>query len=327
MGMRHRQSGDRPGWPTWLGAAALGGALVWAYWPVLVSLVQKWLQDPQYSHGFLVPVFSLILLGMRRDYWARVSLRLNGWGIALFGAAAGLRLASAYVYFAWLDEISLLVALAGVAVLLGGAPAWRWSWPAIGFLLFMLPLPFQLEVALAHPLQRVATLASTYCLQLLGLPALAQGNIIIIDDLKIGVLEACNGLGMLLTFFALSTAVALISRRPRMDKVVLVASAIPIALVMNILRITATGVLHRTVGSRIANAVFHDLAGWLMMPLALGLLWLELLLLDHLFPQPETTGPVPLGFARSRSWRPPLAEAPPLPLVNDRSPVATPTST
>ena len=318
---------DRPacyrglsGLATLVGPALLGSAWAWAYWPVLVGLVRKWSQDPQYSHGYLVPIFSLVLLALRRERRAQVSLRANWWGAVLLGLAAGLRLASAYVYFEWLDAVSLLVALAGAAVLLGGAAAWRWSWPAIVFLLFMLPLPFQLEIALAHPLQHVATQASTYCLQLLGLPALAQGNIILIDDLKIGVLEACNGLGMLLTFFALSTAVALVSRRPWTDRVVLVASAIPIALVMNILRITATGVLHRTVGSRVANVVFHDLAGWLMMPLALGLMWLELLLLDHLFLRPEATGPVPLSFARSRSRPPSLAETPALSVVHDPTP-------
>ncbi len=333
MGVSHCQPDGQPGRsarptgpPRFLGPALLGAALAWAYWPVLVDLVRKWSQDPQYSHGFLVPVFSLVLLAIRREHWARVSLGTNWWGAVLLGAAGGLRLASAYVYFEWLDAVSLLVALAGVVVLLGGVAAWRWSRPALGFLLFMLPLPFQLEVALAHPLQRVATQASTYCLQLLGLPALAQGNIIIIDDLKIGVLEACNGLGMLLTFFALATAVALVIRR-RFDKVVLVASAIPIALVMNILRITDTGVLHRTVGSQIANAVFHDLAGWLMMPLALGLLWLELLLLDHLFLRPETTGPVPLWFGRSRSRRRSPTEMPRSALVTDPLPAKTPTST
>ncbi len=330
MGVSDRRTApppSRPGLPglrTLFAPVLLGSALAWAYWPVLVGLVRKWSQDPQYSHGYLVPVFSLALLALRRRR-AQVSLQAHWGGAVLLGLAAGLRLASAYVYFEWLDAVSLLVALAGAAVLLGGAGAWRWSWPAIVFLLFMLPLPFQLEIALAHPLQRVATQASTYCLQLLGLPALAQGNVILMDDLKIGVLEACNGLGMLLTFFALSTAVALVSRRPRTDRLVLVASAIPIALAMNILRITATGVLHRTVGSRVANVVFHDLAGWLMMPLALGLMWLELLLLDHLFLRPEATGPVPLSFARSR--RASSAETPALPVVHDSTPTAAPTGT
>jgi exosortase len=148
-------------------------------------------------------------------------------------------------------------------------------------------LPYHAEIALAHPLQRFATLASTYALQTLGLPAVAEGNVIVIDDVRIGVLEACSGLGMLVTFFALSAAVAFVVDRPLLDRLILLFSAVPIGVLVNVIRITATGLLHRTVGSATANAVFHDLAGWLMMPLALGLLWLEMLYLSRLFPMPR----------------------------------------
>src|SRR5262249_8377614 len=134
----------------------------------------------------------------------------------------------------------------------------------------------QVETALAHPLRRLATVASTYCLQTLGFPALAEGNVIVIGALKLGVIDACNGLGMLVTFFALSTAAALIAARPLLDRLVIVASAIPIALVANVVRITGTAVVYETLGSDVGELLKHDLAGWLMMPLALGLLWLEL---------------------------------------------------
>jgi exosortase len=164
----------------------------------------------------------------------------------------------------------------------------------MAFLIFMLPLPYQVEVGLAHPLQRLATVVSTYALQTLGLPAVSRGNVILIDDLEIGVLVACSGLGMLVTFFALSTAVAFVIQRPFRDKVVIFFSAAPVGVLMNLLRITVTGLLHRAVDSEIANLVFHDLAGWLMMPAALAVMWLELKFLDRLFITPEETGPVPL---------------------------------
>jgi exosortase len=193
-------------------------------------------------------------------------------------------LAAAWLHFEWLDALSLLPTLIGICLLAGGWRLLGWAWPAAAFLCFMLPLPFQIEIALAHPLQRVATVASTYSLQTLGLPAVADGNIILIDDLRIGVLEACSGLGMLVTFFALSTAFAFMVRRPLVDRLILFASAIPIGVLVNVMRITVTGLLHKTAGSAIANVVFHDLAGWLMMPLAMCLLWLETLYLARLFP-------------------------------------------
>lgn len=150
-------------------------------------------------------------------------------------------------------------------------------------------MPYQLEVSLAHPLQRIATVFSTYCLQTLGVPALSEGNIIFIEGRQLGVAEACSGLGMLVTFFALTTAVALVIPRPLIDKVVIVLSAAPIGVLANMFRITATGWLLSTTSSEVATLVYHDLAGWLMMPLAMVLLWLEFCLWDRLL-IPEVMG-------------------------------------
>ena len=102
------------------------------------------------------------------------------------------------------------------------------------------------------------------------------------NDARIGVVEACNGLSMLMIFFAIAVGLTLVIQRSWIDKAVLVASAVPIALIANIIRITVTGILHETVGGEVADMVFHTLAGWLMMPLALGILWGELGLLARL---------------------------------------------
>src|SRR5262249_37431723 len=154
--------------------------------------------------------------------------------------------------------------------------------------------PYQFDVLLTFPLRRVATLASTWTLQTLGVPALSRGNIIVLDGIDVGVVEACSGLGMLMTFFALSTAVALVIQRPRFDKVVVFLSAVPIGVLMNVVRISVTVLLYQTAGRRLAEVVFHDVAGWVMMPLALVVLWLELLWLGRLWLRVETPRPVPV---------------------------------
>jgi exosortase len=266
----------------------VGGAVfLWAYWTTLADTAQRWAHDPMYSHGYLVPIFALVLLWLRRDRLATGSWRPSGWGLPLLLAGVGIRLYGTYYHYIWLDAISLLPCLAGVCLLLGGWTAWRWSWPALGFLFFMIPLPYRVGLMLSDPLQRLATVASTFALQMLGVPAVAEGKRILLNEVEIGIVEACSGLRMLVIFFALSSAVALLMPGRMWRKIVIVASAIPIALVSNLLRITMTGLLHEMVGSKIANAVFHDLAGWLMMPLALGMLWLELKVLSRLL-----TGPV-----------------------------------
>jgi exosortase/archaeosortase family protein len=151
------------------------------------------------------------------------------------------------------------------------------------FLIFMVPLPYAMETALGFSLQRIAAAAGACMLQIFGLPAFSSGNTILIDDLRIGVVDACNGLGMCYMFLALSVAVAVIVHRPPLDRLLLVAGAIPIALVVNVARIVATGLLHVLAGGRVAHAVYHDLAGWLMMLAALAILYLECRLLAHLF--------------------------------------------
>jgi exosortase len=245
-------------------------------------MVHRWSTDPRYAHGYLVPVFALALLWLRRDRLESLTPGPNWAGLLLIAAALALRLTGAYFYVGWIEGASLLPALAGLCVLVGGWRSLRWSWPAIAFLVFMLPLPFRVEGALAHSLQRVATKVSTYALQTLGYPAVAEGNVIELDDVEIGVVEACSGLSMVFTSFAIATGMVLVIRRPWLDKVLIVASAIPVALIVNVMRITVTGVLHETVGSRWANLVGHDLVGWLMMPIAVVLLSLELELLTRL---------------------------------------------
>jgi exosortase len=273
------------------------GAVLWAFWTVLGEAAQRWIHDPQYSHGFFVPAFALVLLWLRRRQLEWNTLTPSWWGLPLLLAGCTLCLAGTHYCSDWLEAIALLPCLAGVFLACGGRRALRWACPAVLFLFFMIPLPYRAAVALAGPLQRLATVASTFVLQTLGLPAVAEGNIILLNDVEIGIVEACSGLRMLMVFFALATGVALVSRRPLWDRIAIVASALPIALFVNLIRITATGVLHGMDQSELANTFFHDLAGWLMMPLALALLGLELKILSWLLIERTLTDPVRLGLA------------------------------
>jgi exosortase len=267
-----------------LTAVVLLGVLVWVFGPVLLALGERWGNDSRYTHGYLVPLFSLYLLWRQRETLKSRSLQVNWWGVPVLLAGLTISAAGTYVYLDWLNALALPVCLAGLVVLLLGFPGLRAAWPALAFLLFMVPLPYRLEVALAHPLQRIATKASTLVLQTLGFAAFSEGNTIRMGAVHLGVVEACSGLSMLMIFFALCTAVAVLIRRPLWERLLVIASAVPIALLANITRIVVTGVLHKVAGPRLADLVFHDLAGWLMMPLALGLLWVGCRLFSWVFP-------------------------------------------
>ena len=196
------------------------------------------------------------------------------------GLGAMVQLVGGHFRIGTLDGLSLLAYLSGIALLLGGWPILDWAWPSIAFLAFMIPLPFRVENALGPQLQTIATTASTYLLQTLGFMAFAEGNVIQLNEARIGVVEACSGLSMLITFVGLSTAAALVVKRPLLDKIVLVVSSIPVALLANIVRIAVTGILHEMVGGHAASTFYHDLAGWLMIPFALILYWCEIWVLS-----------------------------------------------
>jgi len=261
---------------------ALCAGVIWVYGNTLSILPGIWEEQPQYSHGYLVPAFACVLLWMRWQPLGISSPSERWAGAAMIGVSVLLRLPLSFFAQIIPEMVTVLPALCGAFLLIGGWKALRWAWPAILFLVFMFPLPDFIERGLLNPLQKLATIASTYCLQTLGLAAFREGNRIILGDIKLGVVDACSGLRMLTIFFALCTAIILVTVRPMWQRIVIWLSAIPIALTVNIARITVTGFLYEYANKELAETVFHDLAGWVMMPMALGLLYCELQLMDHL---------------------------------------------
>lgn len=293
--------------------AALFAALLVTHWTTVGTMIDRWTHDPQYSHGFIVPLFALVVLWSRRAMLHEVTWQPAWVGAGLLVVGIAMRLIAVQSDIEPLDAISLLPTSFGLVLLVGGWSVLGWSWPALAFLAFMLPLPFSVETSLALPLRRIATEMSTYALQTLGCPANAEGNIIYVDEIKLGVEEACSGLGMLMTFFALATALAMIVNAPLHDRLILIASAVPIAILANVIRISATGVAYHLAGkdSTLAQMIYHDLAGWLMMPLALAMLWLELKFLANLFLDAPEAGPIKLS---AFSHQPQAKQAPKIPV-------------
>lgn len=271
--------------PGWIAAlVAILAVLGFNYTQLFTDCWPKWL-SPDYSHAFLVPLFSLYLAWMWRDQAPKQIAWPNPWGFAFLAGGILVYLAAAITNFAreWLWGVSLVLNLCGTALLLGGPQALRWLWPSLAFLMFMFPLPYKIEHAVGWPLQNVAARGAAFALQTLGYATYREGVVLHVQAHALEVEKACNGLSMLLTFIAVSTAVAILVKRPWLDRGIILASAIPIAIFSNVLRIALTGLLYNEGGKELGDKVFHDFAGWLMMPLALGILWIELKLLDWVF--------------------------------------------
>lgn len=270
-------------------AVLVAAALAWAYAPNLADLVETWDHDSNANHGFLVIPIALGLLWHRRGRFQPGRARPNPLGWVFLTATLGLR---AYLYEAnemWVESATIPLAVAALTLAFGGWWTLLWASPSIAFLWFMMPLPPSLNTFLAQPLQQLATLGSTTVLHLLGLPVLSEGNVIYIGIEKLEVERACNGLSMLQSFVALIAATTIVIDTPAWEKGLLLASAVPIALISNILRIVLTAYAYHQFGPRailwegwtIAK-VSHDTAGFAMMPIALMLVWLQLRIINWL---------------------------------------------
>jgi len=276
--------------------AVFTGLLVYSYLPGLTNAYIAW-ANPQYAHGWIVPLFSAALLfWWRQPIAGPVAFSARLAGLLLLAAALGLRLFAASYRIVTIDMYTFVPAICGVFILLGGWSVFRWAWAPLMFLIFMYPLPDEATRYLLGPLQTTATMVSTFALQTLGLEAYREGNQIVIGEMHLGVVDACSGLRMLTIFCALSVGLVMVGRRSWWENAIILSSAIPIALAVNSIRITVTGVLYQVADTEFAERVFHDWAGLVMMPMAMGMLWAEQYILSNVF-LAEIEGPAVLGHS------------------------------
>lgn len=269
----------------WIVFIALIAALVLAYENMLRFTATFWSKD-MYSHGYIIPFFAAYLFWIRKRALVETSPVDRWLGVAVVAASLGLRVFAAFYDYNNFERVSFIGALLGVCLLVGGRSMLRWAGLPIGFLMFMYPLPSMVENTVLMKLQTYASIFSTWTLQVLGVGASRVGNTISVDTLKepLQVAEACSGLRMLTIFGAMSVALVMIIDRPWWDKLIILLSAVPIALASNVIRIVTTALLYMAFGQDTAwlSKIIHDWAGFAMMPIGLGLLWIELAILSKL---------------------------------------------
>jgi exosortase len=284
----------------WIVYGGLVAAIVAAYWNMFEFTATYWAKD-MYSHGYIIPFFAAYLFWIKKRPLTDAAPIERWIGVAVVAVSLCARLYAAYVDINLLDRATFITAMLGITLIVGGKSMLRWAGLPIAFLAFMFPLPAMLENSLLMKLQTYASVLSTWTLQIMGVSAARQGNTINVDTLKeaLEVAEACSGLRMLTIFGAFSVAIAMIIDRPWWDKLILLLSAIPIALASNVIRIVATALLYIAFGQDTPwlNKIIHDWAGFAMMPIGLGLLWIELTILSRLTIPIDADDFVPYGRA------------------------------
>jgi len=270
----------------------IGGLLFYLFRAELGRVVFRWFTDSSWTHGFLIPLFSLYFLNQHKD--KILNLRPDrsylGFFVMIFGIlfyVFNLVSPSGYGYF---RSISAIITLGGIVLYLGGWSLVKYSWLPVGYLIFAIPLPDRYYVSLTMPMRHLAADVAALLLNLVsGMEAAANGVVIDVVykgvrmEPALNVAEACSGMRLLMAFLALGVAMAYLHYRPVWQRLILLASTIPIAVFCNIVRVTVTGFIYILINPRYAQGVYHDILGMAMIPLALVLYGLLAGFLSSLF--------------------------------------------
>jgi exosortase len=290
---------------------AIAAALAFVYWTMLAKLGHDWWTDENYSHGLLIPFIIGYILWTERERLARVRMRPSlMWGglcvglavLALWAGTAGAEL--------YMQRMSLVLMLAGIVIYFWGFPLlWRVLVP-LGLLVLAIPIPAIIFNKVAFPLQLFASRVAVWSMRLFDIPVHRQGNVIELmpmnsfEPKKLEVVEACSGIRSLMTLLTLAVVFAYFTHPKRTDgdgdgkggggllsplkhypfwrSLILVASAVPIAILTNSLRVSGTGILSRYYGTEVADGFFHSFSGWVVYIVAFLLLFAVGWLLDRI---------------------------------------------
>lgn len=268
-GIHNTDEPDRS--PLILTVIFLGGFVV-LYYPFILKMIADWDQNDNYSHGYFIPFVSAYLIYEMRNGLAGIRLQPANWGLIILVLGLGQLLVAKVGTEFFLQRTSMIVVLFGASLFLAGTKFTKNIWFPIAYFIFMVPLPAIIWNKFAFPMQLFASAITEKVIQAIGIPIFREGNVLNLAQTSLEVVDACSGLRSLVTMFALSSLLAYLSKTSIFKKGILFLAAIPIAIFVNIVRLTFTAGLAHKFGEKAAQGFLHDFSGWLIFVLGIVLL-------------------------------------------------------
>ena len=266
-----------------LGFSALLATVLlgYLYADSLAFLFRQWGSE-DYSHGMFVPLISVFLIWQARRRIAVAGIDNSWWGLAVFSAGLVLYGIGEFATLYVLQHVSLWMVIVGLVIALIGVRGARAIAFPLSYLLTSIPLPVFLYASLSSQLQLWSSALGVGCLQLVGVTAFRDGNVIDLGPIQLQVVEACSGIRYLLPLTSLALLCAYLFKDRMWKRVVIVLSSIPISILVNGFRIGMIGVLIEWYGQGAGEGFYHLFEGWVLFMASLGLLILEMLLLARI---------------------------------------------
>jgi len=267
--------------------AALLALIAWLYAPILLRLSFQWRSDPNFSHGFFVPIFSLFVVWQDRHRLETIRRSPSNWGLPLIFLSLSTLILGVFGAELFLSRFSLLLLTTGLVIFFLGWEFFRALLFPLIFLVLMIPIPAILFNQITFPLQILASKLAAWFLPLLGVPVFREGNIINLPAMPLEVADACSGIRSLLTLTTLAIMYGYLLEKRVLVRVLLAVAAIPIAVIANGLRIVGTGLLVQYWNPDKAEGFFHEFSGWLIFVVSLFMLFFLHRLITALFRRRE----------------------------------------
>jgi exosortase len=258
----------------WLPWAIIALLLAAIYYRVAAKLVYDWSTLPDYSHGPLVPLFSLFLIWDKRKAIRATPIRPSWVGIGLVVVAIAVLILGVYGVDLFTSRVSFVLLLAGLVWTFFGKGMLRELRFPLLVLLLAIPFPEIIFNKITFPLQLLASRIASDILPMLGVPTLQQGNVIQLPIMKLEVAEACSGIRSLMSLFTLAIFYGYFLERTTTRRVILALASIPIAVAANVVRIVGTGLCVEYWDPDKALGFFHEFSGWVMFLVSLCCLYL-----------------------------------------------------
>jgi len=247
--------------------------IVAVYYQVLMKLVSDWYNIPDFSHGFLVPLFAAYLVWEKREILRGIKIAPSWSGIAVIVMGLVVLLLGVYGSELFLSRVSLIILLAGLVLCFGGRQFLKEMRFALLVLLLAIPIPSIIFNQITFPLQLLASRLASVLLPLFGVPVLREGNVIELPMMKLEVAEACSGIRSLMSLFTLAVLYGYFLEKSNWRRIALVLASIPIAIAANAVRILGTGLCVQYWDPDKALGFFHEFSGWVIFLVSLTCLY------------------------------------------------------
>lgn len=245
----------------------------WLYVPIILRLVRQWWADPNFSHGFFVPVFSAFILWQNRARLQEIHRKPSTWGLPIILASLAMLVVGIFGAELFLSRVSLIVLISGLVIFFLGWAIFRAVLFPLFFLVLMVPIPAIVFSQITLPLQILASKLAAWTLPAFGVPVLREGNIINLPAMPLEVAQACSGIRSLMSLMTLAIMYGYLMERRTWIRIALTLASVPIAVAANALRIVGTGLIVQYWDPDKAEGFFHLFSGWLVFVVSLLMLF------------------------------------------------------